>query len=286
MTVDAAADAGRSGAGDGRTGDRDPGRVLVLALLAWGSGHAALGERRVGWILLGAELAALLVVALLHVMLASTTLVLVPFVAGCLFIVAWGAQAIHAYRRARAASHAIGPAEPGSPAAMIAWLGLPLLIWWSFFWLEGGSAASPGAVLDRFLRDAPSIAEGDAAVAARLAEEPNALALDTRSAVGALRDGCDDDACRDATARTLLHGARVRLIGEDGGGARAIVESVHYERRDTSFLGIFPGSELVPVADRRLLTLELAPREAPGLAMNLGARRWVITDSRSSVASR
>ncbi len=269
---------------------RDPGRVLILALLAWGSGHAALGERLTGWILLGAELVALLVVALLHVTLASTTAVLVPFLAGVAFLAAWAAQAIHAYRRARARDQAIGPAEPGSSATAIAWLGLPLLVWWSFFWLDGGSAASPAAVLDRYLRDAPTIAEGDAATAARLAVEPNALATDTRTVVAALRDACADDPCREATARTLLHGARVRLtggaIGAEGDRARAIVESVHYERRATRFLGIFPGSDLVPVADRRLLTLDLEARAAPGLAMNLGARRWVITDSRSAVSPR
>lgn len=279
MTAEAAARAG--GAAPSDRGP-DPGRVLLLALLAWGTGHAALGDRRTGWILLGAELVALLVLGVLHLALASTTLLVVPFLGGTAFIAAWGAQAIHAYRLSRARQQAIGPAALGSPATAIAWLGLPLLIWWSLFWLDGGSAASPAAVLDRFLRDAPAIAGGDVTAAGHVAIDPGELEMDTRSAVDALRDDCPTDACRSATARTLLHGARVRLASETGDAARAIVESVHYERRETSLLGFFPGSELVPVADHRLLVLDLEARDASGLGMNLGARSWVITDSRSS----
>lgn len=279
MTAEAPARAGGAAPSD-RV--RDPGRVLQFALLAWGTGHAALGLRRTGWILLGAELVSLLVVALLHAALATTTLAIVPFVAGTAFIVAWGAQAIHAYRLARSRRQAIGPVEPGSAATAIAWLGLPLLVWWSFFWLGGGSAASPAAVLDRFLRDAPAIAAGDETAAGSVAIDAADLVRSTQNAVDALRDDCPDDACRADTPRTLLHGARVRLASENGDVARAIVESVHYERRDTSLFGIFPGSELVPVADHRLLVLDLEAREAPGIGMNLGARSWVITHSRSS----
>jgi hypothetical protein len=278
-----------TGAGSGNR-NPDPGRVLVLALLAWGTGHAALGDRRTGWFLLGAELVALLLLALLHVELAETTLAVVPFLAGSAFIVAWGAQAIHAYRRARASQHANGPAMAGSPALAIARIGLPLLVWWSYYWLQGGSAASPAAVLDRFLRDAPAIAAGDMAAAGRVAIDPDALSADANAAVEALREACETDACRDSTARSLLHGARVRLAatgpGADANAARAVVESVHYERHESRFLGIFPGSDLVPVADDRLLVLELEARDAPGFAMNLGARRWVITDSRSSGTDR
>lgn len=272
-------------AGGAASRDRDPGRVLLLSLLAWGTGHAALGERRTGWLLLGAEIAALAALALLHVTLAATTLAVVPFVGGAAFLVAWGAQAIHAYRRAHATDHAIGPAPARSPAALIAWLGLPLLIWWSAFWLEGGGGASPGAVLDRYLRDAPGIAAGDTD-AQRLATDPDGLANDTRATLDALRAACQPQPCDDVPAATLLHGARVRFAAATGDTARAIVESVHDERRETRFLGIFPGSELVPVPDQRLLVLDLEARPAPGLGMNLGARRWVITDSRSSGADR
>jgi hypothetical protein len=281
VTAEAPARAGGAAPSDRA---RDPGRVLRFALLAWGTGHAALGLRRTGWILLGAELIALLAVAVLHVALATTTLAVVPFGAGTAFIAAWGAQAIHAYRLARARQQAIGPAEPGSAVMAIAWLGLPLLVWWSFFWLEAGSASSPAAVLDRFLRDAPAIAAGDEAAAGSVAIDAAGLMRSTQDAVDALRDDCPSEACRAGTPRTLLHGARVRLASQDGDAARAIVESVHYERRETSFLGIFPGSELVPVPDHRLLVLELEARDAPGMGMNVGARRWVIIDSRSSRA--
>jgi hypothetical protein len=59
-----------------------------------------------------------------------------------------------------------------------------------------------------------------------------------------------------------------------------VAEAVHYERRDSTFLGLFAGTELVPVADQRVLTLELAARpvELPG-GGDIGAVSWELVDA-------
>lgn len=88
-----------------------PGRVLRLALVAWGLGHLAVGRRGLGLALLAAELLAALLVAWLTIGLADTSAYLVPFVAGVAFITGWAWQAVDAYRSA----HALEPARPPTP---------------------------------------------------------------------------------------------------------------------------------------------------------------------------
>jgi hypothetical protein len=59
-----------------------------------------------------------------------------------------------------------------------------------------------------------------------------------------------------------------------------VAEAIHYERRDARFLGILPGTALEPVADERLLTLELTARpvELPG-GGDIGAVRWELVSA-------
>jgi hypothetical protein len=54
-----------------------------------------------------------------------------------------------------------------------------------------------------------------------------------------------------------------------------VAEAIHFERRDSRFLWVFAGSELVPIADRRVLTLDLEARpvELPG-GGDIGVVRW------------
>ncbi|MBA3740710.1 MAG: hypothetical protein H0W98_06160, partial [Chloroflexi bacterium] len=56
-----------------------------------------------------------------------------------------------------------------------------------------------------------------------------------------------------------------------------------YERRASSFLGIFPGSELIPVADEQILSFELEalPVELPG-GGDIGAVRWELVSANMS----
>ncbi|MFN2417518.1 MAG: hypothetical protein ABR593_01155 [Candidatus Limnocylindria bacterium] len=236
----------------------DPGRVLGRALIAWGLGHLMLGRRRTGYALLGAEAAGILLIAWLTIGLADTSAYLVPFIAGVIFLIAWAWQAIHAYQSAHSLLAARGPTPERSPAASIGWLSLPLLLWGTGFWLIGPDAATPSSVLDGFVTDWSGGGLGPAWPA------------DVRAGASAAeaRLGSGPDRFRDL---------RVHLISEGDGRATAAAEAIHYERRASQFLWVFPGSELVPVADERILTLDLeaVPVELPG-GGDIGAVRWEV----------
>jgi len=242
----------------------DPGRVLRRALLGWGLGHLTLGRRTVGWALLVAELGAALLVAWLTIGLASSSAYLVPFLAGVAFLVIWGWQAVAAYRGARALQPEEPDAPERSPAAAIGWLSLPLLVWMTGFWLIGADAATPAAALDRFVtRWSGGELEADdeawpASVVAAVAAADAAL-------------GSGPDRFRDV---------RFGIVEQSERRALAAAEAIHYERRPSSFLWVFAGSELVPVSDRRLLVLELeaVPVELPG-GGEIGAVRWELVDA-------
>lgn len=242
----------------------DPGRVLRRALVAWGLGHLVMGHRRLAYGLLLAELLSALTIGWLSIGLADTSLYLVPFLAGVAFIAAWAWQAVDAYRSAHALQAARPPTPQRSPAAAIGWLSLPLLLWGTGFWLIGAHAATPAAVLDRFVTDwsagklGPSWPTGVRSQAA-LAED---------------RLGSGPDRFRDI---------RIEIVREDRRGARAVADAIHYERRASSFLGIFPGSELIPVADEQILSFELEalPVELPG-GGDIGAVRWELVSANMS----
>lgn len=220
-----------------------PGRALRLALIGWGLGDLVLDRRAAAVAWLASELAAALLVIVLTVSLADTTLYLVPYLAGLAFIAIWAFQAVGAYRRAQRSQGAIAPTPVRSPAAAIAWLGVPLLAWGTGFWLIAASSSSPDAALDRFVRG------GD---------------LCRMVAPAA---GCPDTAD--------LSAIRVRLTAQSGSDATAVAERVHYVSRPSRFLEIFSGSELVPIAEGNVLTIRL--RRDPGptlLGLDVGAGRW------------
>ena len=240
----------------------DPGSVLRRALLGWGLGHLALGRTALGGTLLASEVVAAGLGAWLTVGLADTSLYLVPFVAGVAFLVTWAWQAIDAYRSAGGGLSDV--ADRGdSPALAMGWLSLPLLVWGAGFWLIGAQAATPAAALDRFVTAwssegfsadewSPSVVDAAAAASADLGDAP--------------------DRFRDL---------RVRLSQTHDDRATAVAEAVHYERRDARHLGIFAGSELVPVADRQVLALDLVARPAPlPGGGDIGAVRWEIVAAR------
>lgn len=239
----------------------DPGRVLRRALVAWGLGHLALGRQGVGRALLLAEVMAAGIVAWLTVGLADSSAYLVPFIAGVGFIVAWAWQAVDAYHAAHRLQSARAPTPERSPAAAIGWLSLPLLIWGTGFWLIGAHSATPAAVLDRFVAEWSKDTLGEA-WAPRFIREADAAAA-------SLGSGSD-----------RFRGVRFRIVSADSLGATAVAESIHFERRDSRFLLVFAGTELVPVPDDLLLTLELAARpvELPG-GGDIGAVRWELVDA-------
>jgi hypothetical protein len=235
----------------------DPGRVLRRALVAWGWGHLAIGRVAIGRTLLVTEALAVLLVTWLTAGLAESSAYLVPFLAGIGFIGAWGAQAVHAYRSAQAMQPTRESAPERSPATAIGWLSLPLLLWGTGFWLIGAHAATPAAALDRFVSawTADEVGRGDF---------PDAVV-----------DAADGAAARLGSGPDRFRDVRFSIVEHEEGRARAVGEAIHYERRATRLFGIFPGSELVPVGDERLLSLELAalPVELPG-GGDIGAVRW------------
>ena len=244
------------------TAPPDPGRVLRRALLAWGFGHLDLGRRGVGFALLGSELVGALLVAWLTIGLADTSAYLVPFLAGVAFIVAWTWQAVDAYRSAQALQPARPPTPERSPAAAIGLLSLPLLVWGTGFWLIGAHAATPGSVLDRFVTEWSR---------GHLGSSWPASVTRAADAAAASLGPAGESRFRDV---------RVRLLEDDGSRAVAVAEAIHFERRPSRFLWIFPGSELVPITDERVLSLELraVPVELPG-GGEIGAVRWELVDA-------
>jgi hypothetical protein len=256
--------------------DAAPGRVLRLAILAWGLGELAMGRRYVGTSWLLAEAIGLALVAFASFLLADTTWYLVPFLAGMAFIAVWAAQAIAAYRRAQGLQRGATPATASrSPAAAAAWLTVPLLVWGTGFWLYAAGAASPAAVLDRFVTTLPQIAEG--AHNAGLAQDPLALsgaAADAIARLGLLcAGGSLPEDCGDAP-ENVLRDIRFRIDSASEDSATAVAELVRFERKPTRFLGLFEASELLPVPIEEILRLELAARSAA-----LGSQRWIIVNA-------
>ena len=239
----------------------DPGRVLRFALVAWGLGHLALGRRRAAVVLLVTEVVAALLVAWLTIALADTSAYLVPFLAGIAFVAAWAWQAVDAYRSAAARASARGPTPERSPAAAIGWLSLPMLVWGAGFWLIGPQAATPAAVLDRFVTEWSDDALGPAWPA------------DVRAAADEAGRGLGTDPDR-------FRNVRVEIVRNDGRRATAVADATHFERRASRLLGIVPGSQLVAVEDERILTLELeaVPVELLG-GGDIGAVRWELVNA-------
>jgi hypothetical protein len=118
--------------------------VLRRALLVWGLGHVALGDRR-GWLLLVLQPLSIAGVVVLAAALLDSTRWILVFPALALLIVVWLGQAIHAHQRAIAA----GAAGGGELQITFA---LPvILVAMSAFWLFGGDYGSPAATLQAYV---------------------------------------------------------------------------------------------------------------------------------------
>jgi hypothetical protein len=255
--------------------DAAPGRVLRLALVAWGFGDLAMGRRGRGIALLVAELIGLVAIVVSAALLADTTWYLVPFLVGMAFIVAWCVQAIAAFLSAQRLQGAIPPPSTRSPAAVAAWLTIPLLLWGTGFWLLPAEGSSPGAVLDAFVTEWPDVSAQP--ITDDVATDPVAVTAEAEAALAGLRQVCDaaglTDDCR-AEASALLVNIRMRIEGQSADAATAVAELVRFERQPSRFLGVFEASELVPVPIATVLRLELAAQPAP-----LGSARWIIVNA-------
>lgn len=258
--------------------DAAPGRVLRLALVAWGFGDLAMGRRARGVALLVAELIGLVLIVASTILLSDTTWYLVPFLVGMAFIVAWTVQAVAAFLRAQRLQGAIPPPSSRSPAAAAAWLTVPLLLWGTGFWLFAAESASPDAVLNAFVTEWPAVATQpiDASVAA----DPVQVSLQADRALDTIRDLCGSqgltESCRDE-ASALLINVRMRIEAQTDDDAIAVAEIVRFERQPRKFLGVFEASELVPVPIASILRLDLAAQPAP-----FGSARWIIVNAHAT----
>jgi hypothetical protein len=239
----------------------DPGRVLRRAILAWGLGHIALGRPAIGAALLVSEAAGVLLVAWLTAGLSESSAYLVPFLAGVVFLVTWAWQAIAAYRSARRGATPVDHMPGRAPAAALGWLGVPLLVWGTGFWLDGARCAAPAAVLDRFTTQWTT----------------SSLGQEWSQRV---TDAADRAADRLGGREEQFRDVRIRIADEDAASATAVAELIHFERTETTILAIFRATELTPVVDRVVLTMELEARpvELPG-GGDIGAVCWELVST-------
>lgn len=252
-----------------------PERALQLALVGWGLGDLAIGRRRAGIAWLAAEAIAIAILAAATILLADTTWYLVPFLLGMAFLVVWAGKAIATFRRARALQGAAPTAQPRSPAATIAWLAVPLLLWGTGFWLIAAERASPAAVVDRFVADWADLEPVAPGTLGGLNAEP--ARREAGQALYRLQQFCDAGtmtaSCSTAT-ENLLQDVRVTITEQGANTATAVAELVEFQRRPTKVFGIFDGSELVPVPVASVLRLDLVAQPAA-----LGSREWVIVNA-------
>ncbi|HEX6475070.1 MAG TPA: hypothetical protein VF114_08315 [Candidatus Limnocylindria bacterium] len=255
--------------------DAAPGRVLRLALVAWGFGDLAMGRRAHGVALLVAELIGLALLVASAILLSDTTWYLLPFLIGMAFIVVWSLQAVTAFLRAQRLQGAIPPPSSRSPAAAAAWLTVPLLLWGTGFWVFAAASASPSAVLDAFVTEWPDVATQP--VDSTVATDPAAVSAEAETALATLRQACTDagftDNCREE-ASDLLVNVRMRIDSQTDASATAVAELVRFERQPSRFLGVFEATELVPVPIASILRLDLEAQPAP-----LGSAKWIIVNA-------
>jgi len=261
--------------------DAAPGRVLRLALVAWGFGDLAMGRRGRGIALLLAELVGLALIVVSTALLSDTTWYLLPFLIGMAFIAAWSVQAVAAFLRAQRLQGAIPAPSSRSPAAAAAWLTVPLLLWGTGFWLLAADAASPGAVLDTFVTEWPEVPAEP--IDAAIATDPTAVSLQAGAALANLRQMCVTaglaDDCREE-ASALLVNIQVRITHQTSDAASAVAELVRFERQPSTFLGVFATTRLVPVPIASILQLELEAQPAP-----LGSALWIIVNAHATSAA-
>ncbi|HSH22104.1 MAG TPA: hypothetical protein VK992_05800 [Candidatus Caenarcaniphilales bacterium] len=237
--------------------------VLRRALIGWGLGHVALGDRR-GWLLLAVHLLALGALLLVGATLieGSRWIVLLP--ALLLIVAAWVAQAVHAHQRALD----LGAAPGGE--LQIALL-LPLIVAGvTLFWLVGGHHASPTATLQQYVAawrsERPAVAAAlfaepleEAALAAawqRHEEYVTQRVAEAAAAFGSF-SGLDP--------RQPFNGLRfVELVEErTANSAVFAIEITRRERIETTLFGILPTATQQTVVVERIGTVRVAAHDAP-----------------------
>jgi hypothetical protein len=118
--------------------------VLRRSLVIWGLGHLAIGDRR-GWLLMVLQPVAVVAWLIVAVQLIDGTRWLVTFPPLAALVVAWVAQAIHAYREAVDLG-----AQPGGQLQVALFLPVAVAAL-TLFWLVGGRHGSPTATVEGYV---------------------------------------------------------------------------------------------------------------------------------------
>lgn len=267
------------------TVDRRPppaAAVLRRALVLWGLGHLALGDRR-GWALLVLQPLAIASLVGLAVVLLDTTRWIALFPVLALIVVVWLAQAIHAHRLALER----GAEDGGEMQA--AWALPVILAVLTIFWLLGGDRSSPAATLHEYV--AAWHASRFQSAAQLFVEPPSvvALAADWQRQDDYIRERVAHAAAVFGTASGLdpddpFTGLRyVELpIGDTPDSAVVAVDVVRRQRVETSLFGLIPTAtqETVLVERAGLIRLRAVPASLPSW-LRLGQREprtWKIEE--------
>lgn len=259
-----------------------PRGVVRRSLALWGWGHVATGDRR-GFAFALLEMACVAAIAWTAPSLLDGSLSTVLFLAGLVFVLAWGGIALAAYRRAVRVRVAAGLPGADGGATELLWLAPLVIAGMLVLWGIGGTLARPEATVARYVGDWRG---DDAADAASLfdAQSPSGTTAPTERppAVARVRDAW---AKHDAKIRNDL----ARLAGSAGpdsgldpghpfdsirfvlsdppapGEATVDVQVVRREEVRGTFFGLFPTSSqtLVPVDDLGRITLREVSRPSP-----------------------
>jgi hypothetical protein len=254
--------------------------VLRRALLVWGAGHLALGER-LGWLLVLVQPVALAGLLLLAALVLDGSRWILLFPAVALVLATWLGQAMHAQRLAISRG-----AEPGGEFQIV--VALPLvIIALSGFWLIGGGRASPAATVQHYVSAWQS--DRPETVAHLFAEPPSAQALGADWQSQRLRI---ERLVREAAAR---HGPLAGLNPNQpfnslrfeeasrtaDGRATVVVDVVRRRRVETSLFGLVPTATQETVRVERLGRISLRAHPARGpdwLPLDAIGQVWLIEE--------
>ncbi len=255
--------------------------MLSRALLVWGAGHLALGDRR-GWLLVAAQPIVLAVTAVAMLQLVEGTRWLEVFPLLATTVVIWLVQAVHAHRLALARGRAPG----GELRVMLVVAAAALVL--TGYWLFGGSHGSPSATLGAYLEawrsGRPEAAtplfvndpRADDLRAAWYDQDARLRASVARAAAAyGTEAGLDPGQPFDSLRFTQLPGASA-----GAGSATIALDLVRLQRVESELFGVIPTASQQTVVVERAMVIHLAQVVQPGLDWLprglLDSSRWEI----------
>ena len=239
--------------------------MLRRALLAWGLGHLALGDRR-GWLLLLLQPLAIGGVATITLLLVDSTRWILVFPCLALLIVLWLGQAVHAHQVA------LRRGAQGGGELQIAWVLPVILTVVTAFWLFGGDHGSAASTLRDYVA---AWHTGQVEAARGLFVEPpvdGQLASTWEQEQQYIRDRVTQAAALYGSASGLdpadpFAGLRYVELTHEGAADTVLVavDIVRRQRVETSLLGLIPTAtqETVLVERAGLIRLRTVPATWP-----------------------